>query len=35
VRARAAEEGGPVNGTFRHVNGEVDGMHTDLRMYEA
>lgn len=26
VRARAAEEGGPVNGTFRHVNGELDGM---------
>tara|TARA_R110002003_G_scaffold138_9_gene12712 strand:+ start:3057 stop:3419 length:363 start_codon:yes stop_codon:yes gene_type:complete len=26
VRARAAEEGGPVNGTFRQVNGELDGM---------
>jgi hypothetical protein len=25
VRARAAEEGGPVNGTFRQVNGELDG----------
>lgn len=26
VRARAAEEGGPVNGSFRQVNGELDGM---------
>jgi len=28
VRARAAEEGGPVNGNggFRQVNGELDGM---------
>lgn len=32
VRARAAEEGGPVNGNggFRQVNGELDGMLTTL-----
>lgn len=25
MRARAAEEGGPVNGNFRQLNGEIDG----------
>jgi hypothetical protein len=35
VRARAAEEGGPVNGGFRQVNGELDGMFTSLCISEA
>jgi hypothetical protein len=35
VRARAAEEGGPVNGTFRQVNGEVDGMHNSFSVLET
>ena len=35
VRARAADEGGPVNGSFRQVNGELDGMRHNQHTLEC